>query len=166
MNLPELKTAGIMVYGDTGLRNPDCAREDAELITFMSWLAREYPQFPAIHVKNEKKRQGKQFQELAAERKKHSVVKGWPDITIAGFPTLFIELKRIDHTLCSVDKDQVSFLQRAGDVDCWAVVALGYKAAQAAFLDWLKENYPEMVKKTCNHKEAEVISISSTRQRK
>lgn len=166
MNLPELKATGIQVYGDTGYRNTACPKEDAELITFMNWLAREYPQFPAIHVKNEKKRQGKQFLELSAERKKHSVIKGWPDITIAGFPTLFIELKRTDHTLCSVDKDQVRFLQRAGDVDCWAVVALGWDAARRAFMDWLKENYPNLVKRGCNHKQAEVISITSTRQRK
>lgn len=159
MNIPELKNAGIMVYGDTGYRNPECPLEDAELITFMNWLAREYPQFPAIHIKNEKKREGKQFRELAAERKKHSIVKGWVDITVAGFPTLFIEMKRTDHTLCTVDRDQVLFLQRAADVDCWAVVALGYKAAQTVFLEWLKDNYPNMVKKTCNHKSAEVISL-------
>lgn len=166
MNIPQLQAANIQIYGDTGYRNPAAPLEDAELITFMNWLAREYPQFPALHVKNEKKRQGKQFMELAGERKKHSVVKGWPDIIIAGFPTLFIELKRQDHTLSSVDKDQLSFLQRATNVDCWAVVALGYVGAQAAFMDWLKENYPNMVKKGCNHKSAKVISITSTRHNK
>lgn len=160
MNIPELQSAGILIYGDTGYRNKTCPLEDAELITFMNWLAREYPQFPAIHIKNEKKRQGKQFVELAGERKKHSIVKGWVDITIAGFPTLFIEMKRLDHTLCTVDKEQITFMRRAGDVDCWAVVALGYVAAQQVFMEWLKENYPNMVKKTCNHKSAEVISIS------
>ena len=160
MNIPELQSAGIMIYGDTGYRNKMCPLEDAELITFMNWLAREYPQFPAIHIKNEKKRQGKDFVELAGERKKHSIVKGWVDITIAGFPTLFIEMKRLDHTLCTVDKEQITFMRRAGDVDCWAVVALGYVAAQQVFMEWLKENYPNMVKKTCNHKSAEVISIS------
>ena len=161
MNLPELKTAGIQVYGDTGYRNKSCPKEDAELITFMNWLDREYPQFPALHVKNEKKRRGKDFAELAAERKKHSIVKGWPDVTVAGFPTLFIEMKKADHTLCSLEDGQLPFLQKAAAADCWAVVALGHVGAQAAFMDWLKENYPEMVKKTCNHKEAEVISIST-----
>lgn len=166
MNLPELRAANIQVYGDTGYRNKNCPKEDAELITFMNWLQREFPQFPAIHVKNEKKRQGKQFLELAGERKKHSIVKGWPDVTIGGFPTLYIEMKRTDHTLCSVDADQVLFLQRAANVDCWAVVALGYIGAQLAFMDWLKENYPNLVKKTCNQKKAEVVSITSTRNTK
>lgn len=166
MNLPELRAANIQVYGDTGYRDENCPQEDAELITFMNWLQREFPQFPAIHVKNEKKRQGKQFRELAAERKKHSIVKGWVDVTIGGFPTLFIEMKRTDHTLCSVDIDQLRFLQRAANVDCWAVVALGYIGAQLAFMDWLKENYPNMVKKTCNQKKAEVVSITSTRNTK
>ncbi len=163
MNIPQLQAAHIQIYGDIGYRNPDCPLEDAELITFMNWLAREYPEFPALHVKNEKKRQGKQFLELAGERKKHSVVKGWPDVTIAGFPTLFIELKRQDHTLSSVEKDQLTFLQRAANVDCWAVVALGWQAAVACFMEWLQENYPNMVKKSCNHKEGKVISITSTR---
>lgn len=166
MNIPQLYAANIQVYGDTGYRNPAAPLEDAELITFMNWLDREYPQFPALHVKNEKKRQGKGFTELAAERKKRSIVKGWPDVTIAGFPTLFIEMKRTDHTLSSVDAAQLAFLQRASNVDCWAVVALGHVGAQAAFMDWLRENYPNTVKKTCNHKKGKVISISSTRHTK
>lgn len=160
MNLQQLRNAGIQVYGDTGYRNAGCPKEDAELITFMNWLDREYPQFPALHVKNEKKRRGKDFAELAAERKKRSIVKGWPDVTIAGFPTLFIEMKRTDHTLCALEEGQLPFLQKAAEADCWAVVALGYVGAQAAVMDWLKENYPNMVKRGCNHKEAEVISIS------
>lgn len=164
MNIPELQNAGIQIYGDIGYRNADCPVEDAELITFMNWLAREYPEFPALHVKNEKKRRGKGFLELANERKKGSIVKGWPDVVICGFPTLFIEMKRKDHTLSSVDNAQVSFLQRAGNVDCWAVVALGYVGAQAAFMVWLKENYPNLVKKACNQKSAKVISITSTRR--
>lgn len=166
MNLPELRAANIQVYGDTGYRNKDAKPEDAELITFMQWLQREYPQFPAIHVKNEKKRKGKDFVELAAERKKSAIVKGWPDILIAGFPALFIELKKTDHTLSSVEPDQLRFLQRAANVDCWAVVALGYVGAQMAFMDWLKENYPNLVKNTCNQKKAEVVSITSTRNTK
>lgn len=166
MNIPQLRAANIQVYGDIGYRNHKCPLEDAELIAFMNWLDREYPQFPALHVKNEKKRQGKGFAELAAERKKRSIVKGWPDVTIAGFPTLFIEMKRTDHTLCSLEDGQLPFLQKAADADCWAVVALGYVGAQAAFMDWLKENYPNMVKKTCNQKEAQVISITSTRHTK
>lgn len=152
MNLKQIEAAGLAVYGDTNYRDREAPAEDAELITFMNWLDREYPQFPALHVKNEKKRTGKQFMELAAERKKRSVVKGWPDVVIAGFPTLFIELKKRDHTLSSLDKDQLSFLVRAESVDCWAVVALGYVGAQQAFKAWLKENYPNLVKKTCNHK--------------
>lgn len=166
MNIPQLQAASIQIYGDIGYRNPSCPKEDAELITFMNWLDREYPQFPALHVKNEKKRKGKDFRELAAERKKRSIVKGWPDITIAGFPTLFIEMKRADHTLCVLEEGQLPFLQKAAEVDCWAVVALGYVGAQAAFLEWLQENYPNMVKKSCNHKEAKVISITSTRHTK
>lgn len=160
MNLQQLRNAGIQVYGDTGYRNPACPLEDAELITFMNWLDREYPRFPALHVKNEKKRRGKDFAELAAERKKRSIVKGWPDVTIAGFPTLFIEMKRTDHTLCALEEGQLPFLQKAAEADCWAVVALGYVAAQAAVIDWLKENYPNLVKRGCNHKQAEVISIT------
>ncbi len=160
MNLQQLRNAGIQVYGDTGYRNATCPKEDAELITFMNWLDREYPQFPALHVKNEKKRRGKDFAELAAERKKRSIVKGWSDVTIVGFPTLIIEMKRSDHTLCALEDGQLPFLQKAAEVDCWAVVALGYVGAQAAFMDWLKENYPNMVKRGCNHKEAEVISIT------
>lgn len=165
MNIPELRKAGIMVYGDTGFRGVS-PKEDAELITFMSWLAREYPQFPALHVKNEKKRNGKDFLELASERKKGAIIKGWPDVVIAGFPTLFIELKLRDHTQSTVSKEQLVFLQRASDVDCWAVVALGWEAAVNCFMDWLKENYPNLVKTTCNQKEAQVISISSTRHTK
>jgi len=151
LNLSLIVKSGIEVVGDVSFRG-DCPLEDADLITLIQKIRREYPMFDPIHVKNEKKRKGKQFIELANERKKGSIITGWVDICVPGFPTLFIELKRQDPTQSDITSDQIDFLVRQQAVDCWCFVALGWEAGWQCFMKWLKENYPKLVKKTCNQK--------------
>lgn len=159
MNVQLILSKNIQIVGDLGWRG-ECPLEDNDLITTMEWIKREYPAFTPFHAKNEKKRRGKQFAELKKERMKSAIVTGWSDVCVPGFPTLFIEIKRRDHTQSEIFADQVDFLVKQQNIDCWCFVALGWQAAIDCFMMWLKENYPNMIKKTCNHKSAEVISIS------
>lgn len=144
MNLITLAEHKIEVVGDTSFRG-DCPLEDAETITLINQIKSAYDgrfALSVLHVKNEKHRKDKtDFRELAAERKKGAMIAGWVDVTVTGFPTLFIEMKRLDHTLSTVPKVELDFLVANQKNDCWCCVALGWRAGFAFFERWVKENY-------------------------
>lgn len=144
MNLNTLKEADIEVVGDTAYRNKKAPLEDAEGVTFFAEWHRDpkLGKIPLIHIPNEKKRRtGKDFAELKAQKMKGAFVPGASDYVALGFPALVIELKREDHTLSTVDADQITFLKAAQDADAWVAVALGWRAAMAFARQWYKANY-------------------------
>lgn len=127
----------LSVYGDTNYRG-DCPPESAEQITFFSRLRKEHPDTwgkMAIHPKNEGKRRGGQFQQLAMD-KAMGLQPGASDIVIPmGFAC---EMKRLDHTKSRWQEGQVAYLKAVHDAGGFACVALGWEAAWEAFNEWLK----------------------------
>src|SRR5690554_7745661 len=86
-------------YGDRSYRG-SCPQEGAEQVTFFNRLRKEHPDTwgrLAIHPKNEGKRRGGQFQQLARD-KAMGLSPGASDIIIPGSPAFIVEMKRRDHT--------------------------------------------------------------------
>lgn len=144
INLERLRRAGIEVVGDTSFRDKNCPKEDAEGATLFAEWNRD-PQLskiPFIHIPNEKKRRtGADFKELKEQKMKGAFQAGASDYIALGFPSLVIELKRVDVTLSSIEQDQIDFLVKAQNADAWVCVALGYKAALKFAREWYRKNY-------------------------
>lgn len=123
------------VYGDQDYRNKKCPVESAEQITFFNTLRRDYPELGriAIHPRNEGKRTANQAQRQKAE----GMTPGAADIIIPGSPAFVCELKRIDHTLCAWEPDQLEYLATAQTMGAFVCVALGHKAALEALEVWI-----------------------------
>ena len=126
----------IPVYGDTSFRG-DCPSETAEQVAFFNKLRREYPDTwgkLALHPKNEGKRSGAQFQQLAKD-KAMGMSPGAPDIVIP--PGFCCEMKRRDHTKSSWQPGQVEYLEAVQSAGGFACVALGWEGAWQALQAWL-----------------------------
>lgn len=127
----------IKVFGDVSFRG-ECPKEGMEQATFFNRLRSIYPELGAIaiHPKNEAIRSGKDFQMLAKD-KALGMVSGASDIIIPASPAFVCELKRADHTKCSWQKGQQSYLESAKKEGAFACVALGANAAWEALETWL-----------------------------
>lgn len=123
------------VFGDTEYRNKKCPHESAEQITFFNELRRLHPKLGliAIHPRNEGKRTIQQTMRHKAE----GMTAGAADIIIPAAVSFVCELKRQDHTLCSWEDEQLSYLQECQDQGAFVCVALGYKAAMEALERWI-----------------------------
>lgn len=135
MKFPE----GLQVFGDSTYRG-ECPLEEAEQATFFSQLRKLYPDTYgrlAMHPKNEGKRRGAQFAQLARD-KALGMTKSAPDVVLPGAPTLLIEIKRQDHTQSKWQDGQVEYLQTAQSLGCFVAVALGWEGAMEAFELWAK----------------------------
>lgn len=125
----------LRVFGDTEYRNKKCPVESAEQITFFNTLRRDYPELGriAIHPRNEGKRTANQTQRQKAE----GLTPGASDIIIPGSPAFVCELKRLDHTLCHWEPEQLEYLATAQTMGAFVCVALGHKAALEALEIWI-----------------------------
>lgn len=123
------------VYGSTDYRNKKCPVESAEQITFFNVLRRDYPQLGiiAVHPRNE----GKRTMQQAMRQKAEGMTSGASDIIIPGNPSFVCELKRKDHTLCSWEVEQLTYLETARNNGSFVCVALGYEAALEALIEWI-----------------------------
>lgn len=123
------------VYGSTDYRNKKCPVESAEQITFFNVLRRDYPQLGiiAVHPRNE----GKRTMQQAMRQKAEGMTSGASDIIIPGNPSFVCELKRKDHTLCSWEVEQLTYLETAKNNGSFVCVALGYEAALEALIEWI-----------------------------
>ena len=129
----------LKVYGDQAYRG-ECPLEEAEQATFFSQVRKAYPETYgrlALHPKNEGKRRGAQFAQLARD-KALGMTKSAPDVVLPGSPTLLIEIKRRDHTKSKWQEGQPEYLKAAQDAGCFVCVALGWEAAWQALQDWLE----------------------------
>ena len=134
MKFPEWLT----VWGAQDYRG-ECPLEEAEQATFFSRLRKLHPETYgrlALHPKNEGKRRGAQFAQLARD-KALGMTKSAPDVVLPGAPTLLIEIKRRDHTQSKWQPGQVEYLETAQQLGCVVAVALGWQGAMAAFEAWL-----------------------------
>jgi len=73
--------------------------------------------------------------------KAEGMVTGTPDIIIPGDPTFVCELKRRDHTKSSLQDGQKDYLYAAQEAGGFVCIALGNKAAQEAFGQYLAIHY-------------------------
>lgn len=129
----------LAVYGDPAYRG-NCALESAEQATFFTQLRKCYPDtwgVLALHPKNEGKRRGGQFQQLARD-KALGLAPGAADVIIPGCPTFVVEIKRRDHTKSEWEKGQMEYLKAAQQAGCFVGVALGWQGAWQAFEEWIK----------------------------
>ena len=137
MNLKELNPL-IKVYGNTEFRG-DCAKEDAELMTFFNELNRLHPQLAiiAIHPDNEGLVIGTGHLHHAKQKAKGAIKKGAADIVIVGNPTFVCEMKRQDHTKSRWQDGQLEFLEYSLKNGAFVCIALGYESALEAVKDWI-----------------------------
>lgn len=124
----------IKVYGDLNYRNPKCPTEDKEQETTVNQVRKRYPQLVFTSVKNESKRTGSQMD----KDKAMGFLAGVSDLVFFGNPSLCIEMKRKDHTVCSWRPQQQPFLIAAQEQGAMACVCFGWEAAMEAIEDWLK----------------------------
>lgn len=125
----------IKIYGDTNFRG-NCPKEALEQVTFFARLRRQYPDtlgVLAVHVRNE----GKRTLLQAAKEKSEGMTTGAADIVIPGSPSFVCELKRRDHTKCSISDDQVAYLRAAQAAGSFTCIALGVEAAWEALHAYL-----------------------------
>lgn len=135
MKIPEW----LAVYGDPSYRG-NCPLESAEQATFFAQLRKRYPDtwgVLALHPKNEGKRRGGQFHQLARD-KALGLAPGAADVIIPGCPTFVVEIKRRDHTKSAWQKGQLEYLEAAQQAGCFVGLALGWEGAWQAFEEWLK----------------------------
>ena len=125
------------VFGDASYRG-ECPLEEAEQATFFSQLRKLHPDTYgrlAMHPKNEGKRRGAQFAQLARD-KALGMTKSAPDVVLPGAPTLLIEIKRQDHTQSKWQEGQLEYLTAAQNAGSFVCVALGAVSAWEAFQEW------------------------------
>ena len=126
----------IPVYGDVSYRNKKCPTEALEQVTFFNRIRKQYPETwgaIAVHIRNEGKRSVQQTMRQKAE----GMTNGASDVIIPGNPAFVCEMKRQDHTICSWQKGQESYLLTAQKLGAFACVALGADAAMEAFNKWI-----------------------------
>ena len=125
----------IPVYGDQSFRGK-CPAETLEQVTFFNRVRRDHPKLwglLALHPRNE----GKRTTYGAMREKAEGMATGACDIVIPGAPAFVCELKRRDHTLSVIQREQVEYLVAAKEAGCFVCIALGVEAAWEAFNEYL-----------------------------
>lgn len=125
----------IKVFGDMAFRDKKCPSEEAEQITFFNQLKKHYPEIAklATHIKNE----GKKSHSQVSKDKVNGLNQGFADVVIIGSPTLYMEVKRQDHTMSRWQPNQEDKVLLAAEVGAFSCVALGYKGAWLALEAWI-----------------------------
>ena len=123
------------VYGDKGFRG-ECPKEDAELTTFFNQLRATMPETSSLvfHVSNEGKRTYRQAKFASMK----GMVPGMADIVCVGARAGLIEMKRLDHTKSTWQKNQLQVLKDAKEAGAFVCVALGWESAMDAVKEWRK----------------------------
>ena len=127
----------IPVYGDTAYRG-ECATETAELIGFFRLLEKEHPTLAAIatHIRNE----GKRTKFQGYKQQQEGMNTGASDVIIPVCPPIVMEMKRRDHTLSSISKEQVDYLVSAASGGAFTGVALGAAGAMEVVRAWMAKH--------------------------
>lgn len=142
---------GVEVVGDVSFRG-DCKAEDADLASFFAWVRKNYPQCAAFifHAETEFNPTSATSYAYHAKSTAKGRMDGIADIICLpiskGAPAFLCELKRCDISKSLASKKRkehfenqlmlLSSQKSAGNV---AIVALGFEAAKAAFIEYVEK---------------------------
>lgn len=134
MNLKQISSAGIHLYGDTNWRGK-CPLEAAEAVSFFCQLRAEFPELTkvATHIRNE----GKRTKRQGHQHQQEGMNTGASDVIIPVCPPIVMEMKRRDHTESSISKEQVDYLVAAASCGAFTGVALGAAGAMEMVRAWV-----------------------------
>ena len=134
MNIKQVHGAGLVVYGDPDWRGK-CPLEAAEAVSFFCQLRSEFPELAkvATHIRNE----GKRTKRQGFQHQQEGMNTGASDVIIPVCPPIVMEMKRRDHTLSSISKEQVDYLVAAADLGAFTGVALGAAGAMVMVRTWV-----------------------------
>ena len=134
MNIKQVHGAGLVVYGDPDWRGK-CPLEAAEAVSFFCQLRSEFPELAkvATHIRNE----GKRTKRQGYQHQQEGMNTGASDVIIPVCPPIVMEMKRRDHTLSSISKEQVDYLVAAADLGAFTGVALGAAGAMEMVRTWV-----------------------------
>ncbi len=142
----------IKIYGDTGYRGY-CAKEDADLASFFSWVRFNYPEYHDLifHPETEMPVNGGASYAYHAKSKAKGRLDGVADIICLPIsknaPVFACELKRrdISKSLASRHRKEhfnIQLMRLSSQKKCgaFASVALGIEAAKAAFIEYVDKH--------------------------
>lgn len=134
MNIKQVHGAGLVVYGDPAWRGK-CPLEAAEAVSFFCQLRAEFPELAkvATHIRNE----GKRTKRQGYQHQQEGMNTGASDVIIPVCPPIVMEMKRRDHTLSSISKEQVDYLVAAASGGAFTGVALGAAGAMEMVRAWV-----------------------------
>ena len=137
MNIKQVEVAGLVVYGDPDWRGK-CPLEAAEAVSFFCQMRAEFPELAkvATHIRNE----GKRTKRQGYQHQQEGMNTGASDVIIPVCPPIVMEMKRRDHTLSSISKDQVDYLVAAASGGAFAGVALGAAGAMEMVRTWVAKH--------------------------
>ena len=137
MNIKQVHGAGLVVYGDPDWRGK-CPLESAEAVSFFCLLRAEFPELAkvATHIRNE----GKRTKRQGHQHQQEGMNTGASDVIIPVCPPIVMEMKRRDHTLSSISKEQVDYLVAAASGGAFTGVALGAAGAMEMVMAWVAKH--------------------------
>lgn len=135
MNLTALSKHAIPLYGDPEHRDHRCPLEAAEAVSFFCQLRAEFPELAkvATHIRNE----GKRTKRQGYQHQQEGMNTGASDVIIPVCPPIVMEMKRRDHTLSSISREQVEYLVASHELGSFHGVALGAAGAMAMVRAWV-----------------------------
>jgi hypothetical protein len=137
MNLKQINSAGVPLYGNPDWRGK-CPLEAAEAVSFFCQLRAEFPELAkvATHIRNE----GKRTKRQGYQHQQEGMNTGASDVIIPVCPPIVMEMKRRDHTLSSISKDQVEYLVASHELGAFHGVALGASGAMEMVRAWVAKH--------------------------
>lgn len=137
MNLTTLSKHAIPLYGDPEWRGK-CPLEAAEAVSFFCQLRSEFPELAkvATHIRNE----GKRTKRQGYQHQQEGMNTGASDVIIPVCPPIVMEMKRRDHTLSSISREQVDYLVAAASGGAFTGVALGAAGAMKMVRTWVAKH--------------------------
>lgn len=137
MNIKQVHGAGLVVYGDPNWRGK-CPLEVAEAVSFFCQLRVEFPDLAkvATHIRNE----GKRTKRQGFQHQQEGMNTGASDVIIPVCPPIVMEMKRRDHKLSEISKEQVDYLVAAAGLGAFTGVALGAAGAMEMVRTWVAKH--------------------------
>ena len=137
MNIKQVHGAGLVVYGDPDWRGK-CPLEAAEAVSFFCQLRAEFPELAkvATHIRNE----GKRAKRQGYQHQQEGMNTGASDVIIPVCPPIVMDMKRRDHTLSSISKEQVDYLVAAASGGAFTGVALGASGSMEMVRAWVDKH--------------------------